>query len=505
MENKTQNQPNNKGKASKSKKYDIFISYRHLGKDDHDHRHSTSLARSLAQEFEQRGFSVFFDCWNTPEECHEALNNSEYFIILVTKYSFDTKEKGGEFFKEELQRIKEIIDKTDSKKDHVFLLEVDKAYDNKNSNLMAALQKFIGTDLKGKIRQLLTDQSFSDWINQLIKKPEHEGEKRIGKPSKLSNERYKRYRPAFIITLITMLCALIMESVFFGINQKKLEEDEGIIKQRDSIIEQYKNECIVFAGGGTVQKYLALNHDIDVSNYTDYPSKYIHLPSAEAWSLLWDEITETDNGRQYWPIVLSAEKLDDSLHIGQLKSSIVEYKLGAIPLMVQIHGDFKEKSICLKELQKLLNNPSYAVHTTSDHSGTYNAYHQALLDSCKYDLDSLKKNGQQNVFTLSHYDTAAQGKPNHVLLGNSLYNYQNDKGSPLLPLIPVVYDAQTQEAVTLPLYVYTVAVRKDKSGDTNYRELCSQVNDFLYRIGCDTTQDITYIKDSIVEMNSRKR
>ena len=85
-------------------------------------------------------------------------------------------------------------------------------------------------------------------------------------------------------------------------------------------------------------------------------------------------------------------------------------------------------------------------------------------------------------------------------MGNSLYNY---KRGPQIPLIPVVYDTLTQEVVTTPLYVYTIAVKNEKNGDSNDRELCTQVKDFLYRIGCDTTQDITYKKGEIVTMHKR--
>ena len=70
---------------------------------------------------------------------------------------------------------------------------------------------------------------------------------------------------------------------------------------------------------------------------------------------------------------------------------------------------------------------------------------------------------------------------------------------PSIPLTPVVYDAQTQDTVTIPLYVYTVAV-KTVPGESNNRELCPQVKEFLYRIGCDTTQKITYTQGEVVKM-----
>lgn len=531
MKKETQNQSKcGKGPKMTNYEYDVFVSYRHLSEDSETH--SIPLARSITQAFQLEGFKVFFYCNNT-EDAFKVIqeNKSRYYIILVTKDSIETINKypyltieeiesslgdengDGYNFAKEVYLIDKGIEAGEICKKNVLLLNVDKVFKKKRDIKTALLQhgfRFVGSQDYPwtEVIDFPTDERFS--IYKMINPDSDKGgEVKIKKSPRYSYERVKRIMRW---VLIPVLCMLFIAFVaLLGVNQhaivKQQDETEKqynvVVKQREEIdslsriIEQYGKGCIVFAGGGTVQKYLA-SKDIDVNNYKHYPSKYIHLPSAEAWSLLWDEITEDGNGRQYWPIVLSAEKLDDSLHVALLKSStIVEYQVGEIPLMVQIKGDFKGKSICLKELQELLDDSSYAVHTTSDHSGTYNAYHQVLLKR-KYDLDNLKKKGR-NVFTLSFYDTGAQGKSKHILLGNELYNYQNEKGIPSIPLTPVVYDAQTQDTVTIPLYVYTVAV-KTVSGESNSRELCPQVKEFLYRIGCDTTQDIIYTQGEMVKM-----
>jgi hypothetical protein len=513
MKKETQNQSKcGKGPKMTNYEYDVFVSYRHLSEDSETH--SIPLARSITQAFQLEGFKVFFYCNNT-EDAFKVIqeNKSRYYIILVTKDSIETINKypyltieetesslgdengDGYNFAKEVYLIDKGIEAGEICKKNVLLLNVDKVFKKKRDIKTALLQhgfRFVGSQDYPwtEVIDFPTDERFS--IYKMINPDSDKGgEVKIKKSPRYSYERVKRIMRW---VLIPVLCVLFIAFVaLLG----------AIVKQQDlsRIIEQYGKGCIVFAGGGTVQKYLANYKKIDVNNYKHYPSKYIHLPSAEAWSLLWDEITEDGNRRQYWPIVLSAEKLDDSLHVALLKSStIVEYQVGEIPLMVQIKGDFKGKSICLEELRELLDDPSYAVHTTSDHSGTYNAYHQVLLN-CNYDLDSLnslKKKGR-NVFTLSFYDTGAQGKSKHILLGNELYNYQNEKGIPSIPLTPVVYDAQTQDTVTIPLYVYTVAV-KTVSGESNIRELCPQVKEFLYKIGCDTTQKITYTQGEMVKM-----
>ena len=535
------NEPQNQSKSDKGPKttncdYDVFVSYRHLSEDSETH--SIPLARSITQAFQLEGFRVFFYCNNT-EDAFRVIqeNKSRYYIILVTKDSIETIKKypyltikeiessgriengDGYNFAKEVYLIDKGIEAGEISKKNVLLFNVDKVFKKKRDIKTTLLElgfRFVGSQDYPwtEVIDFPTDERFT--IYKMINPDSDKGgEVKIKKSPRFSYERVKRIMQW---VLIPALCMLFIAFVaLLGVNQHTIvkqnneteKQNSEISKQRTEIdslsriIEQYGKECIVFAGGGTVQKYLVLYKGIDVNNYTRYPSKYIHLPSAEAWSLLWDEITEAENGRQYWPIVLSAEKLTDSLHIAQLSDAIaiVEYKVGEIPLMVQIDVDdvIEEKSICLKELKKLLDNPSYAVHTTSYHSGTYNAYHRALLSCCNYDLDKKKK----GVFTLSYYDTGAQEKPKHILLGNKLYNFQNEDGIPLIPLIPVVYDTQNQKAVTIPLYVYTVAVRKGIE-NSNDRKLCSQVKDFLYRIGCDTTKKITYKKGKVVEMNNIK-
>lgn len=534
MKDETQNQSKSgKGPKPTNYDYDVFVSYRHLSDDSETH--SIALARSITQAFQLEGFRVFFYCNNT-EDAFRVIqeNKSRYYIILVTRYSIETIEKypyltieeierggrndngDGYNFAKEVYLIDKGIEAGEISKKNVLLFNVDKVFKKKRDIKTALLEhgfKFVGSQEYPwtEVIDFPTDERFT--ISNMINPDSDKGgEVKIKKSSRFSYERVKRIMQW---VLIPILCLLIIAfAALWGVKQHaiviqdaKIEGQNGEIVTQKNVIDglidslsrikkQYGEECIVFAGGGTVQKYLAKYKDIDVNNYTHYPSKYIHLPSAEAWSLLWDEITEDGDGRRYWPIVLSAEKLDDSPHIALLSSAIVEYKVGEIPLMVQIKDDFEEKSICLDELKKLLDNPSYAVHTTSDHSGTYNAYRQVLL-SRHYDLDKLLKKKGRNVFTLSYYNTKAPGKTKDIFLGNELYNYQRE---PKMALKPVVYDAQTQDTVKIPLYVYAVATQKG-SGNTNKRELCPQVKVFLYKIGCDTTMDITY-NNNIVKMQS---
>ena len=500
MENKAQKQQNGNDKNaidSTSKvieKNDIFISYRHLSKEDHDYRHSTSLARSLAQEFERKGYSVYFDCWDDPNKCFEVLKNSDYFIILVTKYSFDTNEKGGGFFKKELQRIKEITDKTENKKNNVFLLEVDNAYQNKNSDLMYALQKFAKTDLTGTIEQLLTDRKFS--IDQLIKKPEHKGEKRIGKPSKLSTEkRFKRYRLAFFFTFFV----LSIVSVLLGTNNEKVKEQGSIIREKDSIIKQYKNkDFIVFAGGRTVQQYIAQKYHVNVDQYNEPNAIYFHQPSTTATQFLWDDVNE-DDPRKLCPIVLSATEIDtNNANTNELKSKgrrIAAYLVDNTPLKVQVfnhHGSkIETKPITTEKLRKLLMEENTTIWTTTKGSGTYLEYKKLLDIKGVFNLDDIvnnQKDGRHDFDLVKHIDFSNKTQQ-HIFLANDNYYYQKDNPDDSCSIV-----THNSATATIPLYVYTIAT---VNSTKQIVELLPRAKEFLNKIGCDTEKPIG-IHNSII-------
>ena len=495
MKNETKNLLDSSGKDETGKKYDIFISYRRMGKEDPDHRHSTSLARSVAQAFEKEGFLVFFDCWQGTQICYEALEKSDYYIILITRYSFD---EGGDSFKKELQSIKKVIDKTENKKENVFLFNVDHAYKS-TKDIQDKLLDFAKVDLRGEGKELLTDSSFSSFINQLINEPEHEGEKRIKKTPRFTYKRYKelyennkRRKRFFQIVSCILFVALVS---LFGINLNQ-----------QHIIHQYKNECIVFAGGGTVQQYLndtfnKIGERIDVKNYQDYPSKYIHLPSKDAWTLLWDDVNEgEEKDRTYCPIVLSTTKIDiTEANIEKFKEKrrIVEYNIDSIPLMVQIFdGQNSKAPITLDSLRIMLNDTNnYEIWTTTERSGTYREYKEFLDNGKEFNLDNLvniQKNGRKNFNPIS-------GKPGdktktQLFLANQCYYYTPDKDEGRSDRLVVTDATFPQKTILVPLFVYTVAVKS--SGD--YFKLLPQADDFFNLIGCDTKKDTITERDSIV-------
>ena len=80
--------------------YDVFISYRREGGLD--------LARQLAQQLERLGVSCFFDLEEIQtgkfnEKIYEAIDNSRYFIFILSPRSLDRCANDGDWVRRELE------------------------------------------------------------------------------------------------------------------------------------------------------------------------------------------------------------------------------------------------------------------------------------------------------------------------------------------------------------------------------------------------------------------
>lgn len=497
MENKTQNQPNNDSHA-KGKKFDVFISYRYLPTKDNeknlDHKHITSLARSIYQAFRLEGFHAFFDCEEGFLKALPAIDKSKYFIILFTQNSITalekfpyesiksiikmendgTKEKEiegeGYNYARELYEIENRIKSGAVKKGNVFVLDIDGRYANKSESFEGISSFLINKQYKNLATveriDFPTNKDFS--IDKLINK-------KIKKSPRFSYRFCKAALPT--CTLIALL------ALSFGYLTKEQ------LSSCNTQLNQYKNECILFAGGGTVKNYIdSIYPNANVNNYPG--SKYVHIPSRDAWSLLWDDVNGCDTTR-YLPIVLSTTKIDisevDTVKLKE-KIRIVEYRVGEAPLRVQVINDtntiYRIDSINLKELYELLNTPDSKIHTTTSASGTYFAY-KKLLDTLEVNLDTIiKKQGGRIDFNTCNSIEGHEGK--EILLGNDYYYNRKYE----IRLDRKIVSA-TMDELTVDLYVYTVAQKeKDPISKDTFYSPHKRVEGFLQRIGCKTENEI---------------
>lgn len=494
MKDKTRNKLNDERETYKDKKYDIFISYRHLSSDGENH--STSLARSIAQAFEIEGFNVFFDCKDTADNPFNIIqeNESRYYIILVTEYSIKTikecpfqyverKENGEELeenegysFAKELYLIDKGLESGRIDNKNVCFFNIDKF--GRRRDIVATLNgsnfRSLGKEFRSQGIEAInfpTDQDFS--IDKLINGNNRKIEKHQRLNFNTCYEKFKKQRR--LIPTIAFVAVVAFVALAFAISQ----------------LRQCRTD-IIFAGGGTVKQYLKDSLDlkdgrgVDVDDYPN--SKYIHVPSITAWSLLLDDANEGEN-RQYCPIVLSAARIDTSdPNFRNVKNRIiVEYEIGSIPLMIQIQFEDnwqgENDKISIEKLEEIIKDTSnHTIFSTSENSGTYLAYKRLF----RFDLDSLVDNqrGGRRLFNPSKcFDEETEETRRKIFLANKSYFYDNE-----------AFDKLIVDSDPVPLYVYTIAV--PKSTETDEMVLLPKAKLFLEKIGCDC--------DTIIKATNKK-
>ena len=514
MKNETQNQSKSgKGPEMTKYDYDVFVSYRHLSEDSETH--SIPLARSITQAFQLEGFKVFFYCNNT-EDAFRVIqeNKSRYYIILITKDSIETIKKypyltieeiesrgrnengDGYNFAKEVYLIDKGIEAGEISKKNVLLFNMDKVFKKKRDIKTTLLQhgfKFVGSQDYPwtEVIDFPTDERFT--ISKMINPDSDKGgEVKIKKSPRFSYERYKRITKSL---LIISSCLFFVLAVFLGVNRQLSKKYDNVLRKTDSIQNEIENNCIVFAGGGTAQRYIdsVFRDSISIKNY-NIGSKYIHLPSTTAYQLLWDDVNE-DSTRQYCPVVLSAGKIDTKgVDIEKFKITrrIAEYQIDSIPLMVQIFdGRAPTKGvITINSLEKMLKDTLYEIWTTSKESGTYLEY-KSLLNKY-FNLDSIVdcRPGGWKRFNLDGPIGSHDYQKKQIYLANKYY--YNIVSAKEMSEFLIISDTITQIIKTEKLYVYTIALLKGKNGgNSSELELLPAAKKFLYRIGCNTAKTRT--------------
>lgn len=532
MKNKTQNQPKDNGNETKREMFDVFISYRHLDtkdpKKNPDHKHTTSLAWSIYQALYTEGFHAFVDCKYGLEGALPALDNSRHFIILFTadsiipleKYSYDKikemieegkkgEEGDGFNYARELYEIEKRINNNPETKNNVFLLNIDERTDNISEILTKGGYNKLGEIIRTPFN---TDQRFLSSINDLIKsKNGNRNRKRLRKKIHVFNKEipwvrfgYNTCKTISKITLVLSLL-LVVSTCFFGIKYRGLNKsfdnrlNDSIKTYCDSInklnneLNQYKNkEFVVFAGGRSVQQYIAQKYKVNVDQYNEPNAIYFHQPSTTATQFLWDDVNE-DDPRKLCPIILSATEIDtNNANISELKSRgrrIAAYLVDKTPMKVQVfnhHGSKIEiKPITPEGLRKLLKEENTTIWTTTKDSGTYLEYKKLLDINGVFNLDDIvnkQKNGRCDFDLVKHIDFSNKTQQ-HIFLANNYYYYPYDNPDNSLSIV-----MDNSITATIPLYVYTIAT---VNSNNKLVELLPRAKEFLDKIECNTEEPIT--------------
>lgn len=476
--------------------YDVFISYRRKSRSSLVH--STSLARSVALEFESQGYSVYFDCWDNENGWRDALESSRNIVVLLTGYSFDSdklwdgktpkslelffnteelndhinnilgEDTDGGCFREEVRTIIQKIYKDKAFGPHVRWVNVDGEMGKTKGIERFLLYNFQVSHLDTSAPFLLTSINISK---------EKTNEKAIitKKKRQLSNKSFRRL--ALVMSLVSFVLVLALAGVWLAFRHQK----NDLMRCSDNLMycsELHKAPKLLIAGGGSAKNYVRDSLSLDVNNYEG--SLYVHMPSGNAATLLFDEIN--DSLQRYYPVVLSTGPLDTTVlkdesrkrFMIDFSKRVVEVELGETPLRVQLINYKGNKyknwdSVSVEELRSLINNTKNKLYCTGSSSGTFKKY---------YDLDIIKGRDCEEFSENEVIDATGTLK---IILGNDSY-YQKSMKEDKVTNLRVLKGDTLQ---TIKIFACAVASREDKDG--SYRVVEKNVQEFLRELGCDTT------------------
>ena len=435
-----------KGNTRNKKKYDVFISYRckkscyapaaggtytqtsvPLGRSD---------GRAIKEALEARGFRVYFSP-DAKEDYKAALMESRHVVVLLTDYSFEKCKVADDNFREELGIILNRLESGELGEDDVLWVSVDRGFDRDKmlDGEADGLKRYV---THNRVMRLFTDENFSHGIDDIAN--------RIAKTPPLGIARIRKLCNVLAVALALAAVAL---PVALGHLWKSGKE-----------LRMLKAPGVTLVGGGTVKNCM---DSIIASRGCDYDAgtRYLPLPSKDAWSLLWDE-KNRDTSLSGHVVVLSAERITNKDVRSLGARLLVEVKVGESPLMVQVYPDDSTMTtLSIDSLKRLVADTNYYIFTTSPTSGTYNAY----LNNTGIDFAACV--GRLGTFDeKKDFGNAPKGKIRLYLSNAKFYR----EGHRLIPLVDACL-----APVTMGLYLYTVVDGENKKMGPPVERLVEQL------------------------------
>lgn len=287
------------------------------------------------------------------------------------------------------------------------------------------------------------------------------------------------------------------------------------------------DKMLVLAGGGSVVTFLddkyrgVFNKDSAVNVFGDnkYPNAfYLHMPSRVALTLLAEEaiMPYSSANQPFYPVCLSAEKADTSMFIKNCTKDqiletghIVEYHLGDEQLAVYVHHavprlyaiiDSSATVITVDQLIELLHLGGCNFFSTSEESGTYNAYYNVLKNG-GFDLSSITDlKNFTNQSDREHLQVPTRGSRSlpFVIMGGRYYRPQLSGFDIWLSdgTVRQLMLVNGQGPVTRPLYLYFLAYRQKIDGEDQFI-IPDEVMELLYSL------DYKKTADGLIDDNNR--
>ena len=390
-------------------KYDAFISYRH----DPAYSHAILLHEGL----KNRGYKIIYDeankkSGNFEKKLDEDLASSRHLIVIISS---------NDCFKQ--------------KKDHngkdYFLYEIDKAIKQDKVIIPVYFDNLKYEDIKGSIKDL-EDSEYNISKFDIYEKIDFHSDNTEGSFEQICNFLKKDnnfFRIEYelhdirdsiiknirniIIFLSVVIILFLSILLYFQCNG-----NQTISNVNGKIDSLFNKPIIIFAGGGSVKKFLeGKKVNLEIDN-----SLYINMASGYSWPLLQEEFNryKEEKNNPYRFICLSADSINYPFKLD--KAKVCGVYLGEDPLKIYIDtcfrnwskGDnFKEnKPINKEKLKKLLSKNS-SIYITSENSGTLRRYIEVFkeIDSTLIDL----------IKSASVFNIKTEPNKNYVILGSQCF------------------------------------------------------------------------------------
>ena len=510
-------------------KYDVFISCR---------SYDYAMAEEICKFLKEKGLKVFFSNRSIDQEGHSlyekvianAIRDSANMIVVCSnanyvKFDEDqaSRDQGSRWVYYEWSTFHQmILDKEKPLGADIVTVYTPAVNKKDLPHRLRNRQCIPYSEYKNRILRYVDDsiREQNDNVANADSEPEPIAVHLSEQSGEDKSEKWKRLR----MPLLTGLVGLLLGLGMYGIGYHQAQKKADSLVSPDTLNTE---KTLVLAGGGSVvtfldEKYRGKYCPDSVRLFGDnrYPNAfYLHIPSSVALTLLAEEaiMPYSRINQPFYPVCFSAEKADEGVFLtkcsaAQMKDAgyIAEYKLGDEELAVYVENDARlnavidstAKEITVKQLVKLLHLNGFSIFSTSDQSGTYHAYYEALKSE-KCDLSSIIFGQFSSQTPLEMLQSPNKERKPFIVMGGDLYRPEELKDPLENKTVRKLALVNNGQPVTRPLYIYFLAYRKDINGKKKYI-VPAEVRKLLDTLGFENKKELINKNNELTVLNTDK-
>lgn len=465
-------------KMNKRKKYDVYIAYRQgVKKENGLKKENIEKIIPVYDRLTDLGYKVYFDIEDKDQGTNvdknlSFLKDSRIILVFLDNSVKSLKDTDSGFYKEI-----QLLPKREKTED--LLVYRYNGYESVDDDFLAKRAKYTFLDEGSELYRS------ADLVVRDVEYKLHRYWPQTFKQWKKTKKRL--LLPTGISIILVILLALIAYTQKTKAESSKESRDE-VIKACFSITENANNDTmlLLFVGGSTVKNYIeSIMHTSFVDDYPN--SLYVHTGSKSAWTLLIEDYL-TDTNRKYYPVVLSAEKINiDSLKVEagikdastvtdfNFSRQIKEFNIGKADLVVELsprekYSEYeKRKTISIDDLVSLITTDCETLYRTSKTSGTLAKYLE-LFRQHKDSVSIINKLVGDGSSTFSSNGKKVDDK--NVFLTNQYYKTK-DTNSIRLKV------EDRNKPCYIDLYIYMLEVQTGNSTQNSKYVLPKPLDNFI--------------------------